>query len=97
MIDLLLTDLRLADGSGQDILATVKKLNPMVPVVVMTMSDVLEAVAILKAGADDYLVKPTAADEIEKIIIRVNEKSMLIHEAFLPLQKVLQLLQLLRG
>ncbi len=85
VIDLVLTDLRLPDGSGIDVLSRTKLLNPQIPVVVMTAySDPREAVAILKKGADDYLVKPTDPAEIQKLILRVHEKNLLIREAFLP-------------
>ena len=85
VIDLVLTDLRLPDGSGIDILSRTKLLNPLIPVVVMTAySDPREAVAILKKGADDYLVKPTDPAEIQKLILRIHEKNLLIREAFLP-------------
>jgi len=85
VVDLVLTDLRLPDGSGIDILNYCKSLNPIVSVVVMTAyDDVREAVTILKKGADDYLVKPTKDEDIGRLILRVNERSVLIHEALLP-------------
>jgi DNA-binding NtrC family response regulator len=63
-------------------------LNPLIPVVVMTAySDPREAVSILKNGADDYLVKPTDPAEIQKLILRVHEKNLLIRESFLPPSK----------
>lgn len=85
VIDLVLTDLRLPDGDGIEVLNAIKQMNPMIPVVVMTaFSDAREAVEILKQGADDYLVKPTNSEEIEKIVLRIYEKGVLIREAFLP-------------
>jgi len=85
VVDLVLTDLRLPDGSGLDVLARTKALNPLIPVVVMTAySDPREAVEILKGGADDYLVKPTDAAAIHRLILRIHEKNVLIREAFLP-------------
>jgi DNA-binding NtrC family response regulator len=85
VVDLVLTDFHLGDGTGFDVLRRVKALNPMISVAVMTAyDDVREAVELLKEGADDYLVKPTQADDIERLILRVNEKSALIHEALLP-------------
>ncbi len=85
VVDLVLTDLRLPDGTGFDILAGVKALNPLIPVAVMTaFDDAREAVALLKAGADDYLVKPTRKEDLERLILRVNERSTLMREALLP-------------
>ncbi len=85
VVDLVITDLRLPGGSGIEVLQQVKQLNPLIAVVIMTAySDVQEAVEILKGGADDYLVKPIQQDAIEKLVLRINEKNVLIRESFLP-------------
>jgi diguanylate cyclase (GGDEF)-like protein/PAS domain S-box-containing protein len=56
--DLLLSDLTLPDGSGLDALAQVRATKAALAVVILTGSgDQEAAVAALKAGADDYLVK----------------------------------------
>lgn len=56
--DLLLTDLQLPDGSGLEALTAVRARQLPVAVVVLTGSgDQNAAIAALKAGADDYLVK----------------------------------------
>ncbi|HSM71453.1 MAG TPA: GAF domain-containing protein, partial [Anaerolineales bacterium] len=57
-IDIVLSDLRLPDGSGLDLLKDIQKLNPPPAVVLVTgQGDEQAAVAALKAGAADYLVK----------------------------------------
>ena len=56
--DVVLTDLCLPDGSGLDLLAHVRDRKlPLALVIITASGDQEEAVAALKAGADDYLVK----------------------------------------
>ena len=85
VVDLVLTDLHLPDGSGFDVLTGAKALSPAIAVVVMTaFANTNEAVSLLKGGADDYLIKPTARADIERVLIRVNERMSLQREALLP-------------
>jgi PAS domain S-box-containing protein len=56
--DILLTDLRLPDGSGFDLLAHVRERRlPLAVVIITGQGDEEIAVSVLKAGANDYLVK----------------------------------------
>ena len=56
--DLVLTDLRLPDGSGMDLLAYIRGKALPLPVIILTGSgDEEVVVSALKAGADDYVVK----------------------------------------
>jgi DNA-binding NtrC family response regulator len=58
-IDLVVTDIRLPDGTGKELFAHVSSRHPGVPVVLMTaFGSVSEAVALVKGGATDYLTKP---------------------------------------
>ncbi len=57
--DLVVTDVRLPDGSGFELFDEISRHYPGTPVIVMTAyGDVSDAVALVKAGAVDYLTKP---------------------------------------
>jgi PAS domain S-box-containing protein len=56
--DIILTDMNLTDGSGLTLLAEVRNMGlPSAVVVVTGQGDEETAVAALKAGADDYIIK----------------------------------------
>lgn len=58
VFDLILTDMNLTDGSGLTLLGEVRNLEIPVAVVLVTgQGDEETAVAALKAGADDYIIK----------------------------------------
>lgn len=57
--DLLITDLRMPEKNGIELLAEVKQLAPWVPVLVITgYGDVPTAVKAIKGGAVDFIEKP---------------------------------------
>ncbi|HSK08559.1 MAG TPA: sigma-54 dependent transcriptional regulator [Vicinamibacterales bacterium] len=81
MIDLVLTDLRMPGASGIDLLEGARKINPEVPVIVMTaFATVASAVDAMKRGAADYLTKPIDLDELEVLIGRTLERRALVAE-----------------
>ena len=63
--ELLLLDLRLPDGDGLDLIRWLRREGNAMPIVVLTARDQLrDRVDGLNAGADDYLVKPFAHEEL---------------------------------
>jgi two-component system response regulator HydG len=79
--DLVLMDVRMLKVSGLEALATIKKLNPAIPVVIMTAySSVETAVDALKQGAHDYLTKPLDFDKLKVTIERAMEHIRLKEE-----------------
>ena len=80
-IDLVLTDVRLPDGIGEEVLAHVKSIRPDVPVVIMTAyGNTSDAVAAMRAHAADYLTKPLDLGALELIVERELERSTLLSE-----------------
>ena len=66
---LCLTDMRLPDGSGLEIVALANQQKTPVPVAVITaFGSAGNAVDALKAGAFDYLAKPVALDQLRALV-----------------------------
>lgn len=76
-VDLVLLDIRLPDLSGIDVCERLRLHQPDLPIMMLTALDAVEdRVKGLRAGADDYLPKPFAFDEllarIEALLRRVD-------------------------
>ena len=68
--DLVLLDLMLPELSGTQVLRTIRRSQPSMPVLVLTARDAVEdKVAHLEAGADDYLSKPF---DITELLARIR-------------------------
>lgn len=64
---MVITDVRMPDGSGIDLVAEIKKKNPETKIIVITAYGKIEdAVTALKNGAEDYILKPFPAEKILK-------------------------------
>ena len=67
--DLCLTDMRLSDGDGLDLVRHIAGLGIDLPVAVITAYGSAEnAVAALKAGAFDYVSKPVGLDQLRALV-----------------------------
>jgi two-component system response regulator PilR (NtrC family) len=67
--DLCLTDMRLPDGDGMEVVRYVAEHAPHTPVAVITAFGSAEnAVAALKAGAYDYVEKPVTTDNVRGLV-----------------------------
>jgi two-component system response regulator PilR (NtrC family) len=67
--DLCLTDMRLTDGDGLEVINAASALTTPVPVAVITAyGNAGNAVSALKAGAFDYLAKPVALDQLRTLV-----------------------------
>src|SRR6202158_4644093 len=63
--NLILLEVTLPDGSGLDVCRELRKLDPTVPVIMMsTRSDEIDVVVALEIGADDYVSKPLRLREL---------------------------------
>ncbi|MEJ7596194.1 MAG: sigma-54 dependent transcriptional regulator [Planctomycetaceae bacterium] len=73
-IDLVISDLRMGENSGMDLLRLWKTRKPATPFIMMTAyGDVTSAVNAMKLGAADYLSKPVNPEELLLLIERCLE------------------------
>jgi two-component system response regulator PilR (NtrC family) len=68
--DLVLTDMRMPEMDGMQLLQALQRLAPQTPVVVITAFGTVDsAVAAMRSGAVDYLLKPV---QFEDVLVRVR-------------------------
>lgn len=73
--DIILTDLRLPDFDGIELIDKLKDINPNVPAILMTRyGDIRSAVTAIKSGAFDYITKPVNPDELLLTVNKALEK-----------------------
>jgi len=73
--DLILLDLGLPDLSGYEVLRMMRAVSSVPVVVVTARDDEAEIIRVLDAGADDYVVKPFGAGQIEARIRAVLRRA----------------------
>ena len=79
--DLVLTDQKMAEMSGLELLQAVHTINAETPVILITAFGTIEAaVTALKHGAIDYLTKPLNLDELLYRIRQVSDRYRIINE-----------------
>ncbi len=80
--DLITIDFSLPDMRGDELFKRIKELNPAIPVIIISaQEEVSIAVALLKAGVNDYLVKDEATkDLLWNSVIRIRENQTLKKE-----------------
>ena len=89
-VDVVITDMKMPKLSGQDILQTVKKKWPQIPVLIMTAFGSIEsAVEVMRSGAFDYITKPFSNDELLLTINNAAELSK-AHRRYKLLQETLE-------
>jgi two-component system, OmpR family, response regulator len=73
--DALLLDLHLPDGRGLDFLRKLRRRGAALPVVILTARDLVsDRIEGLRAGADDYIVKPFDLEEVNARLEAVSRR-----------------------
>ncbi|HJS74834.1 MAG TPA: sigma-54 dependent transcriptional regulator [Vicinamibacteria bacterium] len=80
-LDVVLSDLRMPGADGLDLVRRFQEESPDLPVVILTgHATVASAVACLRAGARDYVMKPVEPDALEVVIERAMSSRELARE-----------------
>jgi DNA-binding NtrC family response regulator len=73
---LVITDMRMPEVSGLDLLRKVKNLAPQTPVILLTAYGTIQnAVDAMRHGAYDYLLKPFSSESLESIVRKALDSS----------------------
>jgi two-component system, NtrC family, C4-dicarboxylate transport response regulator DctD len=78
---IVITDVRLGEANGLDLLAEVTAIDPDLPVIVMTgHGHISMAVQAMRSGAYDFIEKPFASERLLDAALRAQEKRRLVLE-----------------
>jgi DNA-binding NtrC family response regulator len=81
---IVLTDLKLPGNSGIDVLREARRVEPTLPVIIMTAyGSVEEAVTAMKEGAFDFIQKPVDLDHLRLLLERAARQQELLRENLL--------------
>jgi len=81
LIDIVLSDFKMPDKTGLEVLEAVKKINPEISFVILTAYGTIEnAVKAMRLGTFDYISKPVDLDELDLMIERIIEHKNLKSE-----------------
>jgi DNA-binding NtrC family response regulator len=79
--DLVLTDIRMGDVSGLDVMQAFRQMSPDTCIVLLTAFGSMEgAIEAIKQGAYDYLAKPFKKEEIKLVVRRSLDHARLVRE-----------------
>ncbi|MBZ0233133.1 MAG: response regulator, partial [Deltaproteobacteria bacterium] len=79
--DLVVTDLRMADVDGMDVLAAAQDVDPELPVIIMTaFGGIDSAIEAMRQGAQHYVTKPVRMEELRLHVERAIAECRLRRE-----------------
>lgn len=88
-LDFALVDLKIGKESGLRLIGPLKEIRPSARVVMMTgYASVATAVEAIKAGADDYLLKPVSVDAILRVLSDESDAAPEKDDSMIPLSRL---------
>ncbi|TMH70150.1 MAG: response regulator [Betaproteobacteria bacterium] len=85
--DVVITDLKLPDGTGLDVIQHLHSQQPELPLILITSYSSLDsAIGALRAGAIDYLIKPFENEDLLRAVrraVRIKRAPPLAVEAYM--------------
>ena len=89
-IAVVVTDLKMPDIDGMELLTRISEKYPEIPVIMITAhGTVATAVEALKKGALDYITKPFDLDELKNVISKaIKTRNLKENELFLPPEEI---------
>jgi two-component system NtrC family response regulator len=82
-IDVILSDVKLPDGNGVELINTIKSKNPLSEIILLTAyGNIADGIQAMKNGAFDYLVKGDDNERIIPLIYRAIDKAQLKKRVF---------------
>ncbi len=88
---MVITDMKMPEMSGLEVLGAVKKLSPQIPVIMITAyGSINNAVEAMQEGAADYLLKPFSFETLETTVKKVLESQDVngLHSSLMPNVKI---------
>ncbi|MFV1984151.1 MAG: sigma-54-dependent transcriptional regulator [Thiohalomonadales bacterium] len=80
-VDLIISDLRMPTMTGMELLAAVRKLDSVLPFIIITgFANTDDAIEAVRLGATDFIKKPFDMDELQILINHTLERQALIDE-----------------
>ena len=90
-VDAILSDLRMPQINGVELIAYFRTRYPAIPVVTLTVyTDVELAVSLMRKGAMDFLVKPVLQDELLEVIRRAVAQNTALNERIISYKELRQ-------
>ena len=76
--DLVVTDMRMPDGTGMEVMRATRRMSPGTAVILLTAyGSVPDAVRAMRDGALDYLTKPISFDQLQATAAKVMQVARL--------------------